>query len=149
MPEVTTRSDLLTWFAKQLRNAEPKGNVAVGVFQVFDDVIDHCLDENGSLDIVHHEWVYYFLDVFALINKFPGQQRCSALVPEFLAVVYGEANATGVVSGQRLIKVMMELLELSDADLKTVRTGGRKCLVSTDRFERQHGVSVRIQLGGK
>jgi hypothetical protein len=149
MPEVTKRSDLLTWFAKQLRNAEPKGNVATGLVQVFDDMIDHCLDENGSLDIVHYEWVYYFLDVFALINKFPGQQRCSTLVPEFLAVVYGEANATGVVSGQRLIKVMMELLELSDVDLKTVRTGGRKRLVSTDRFERQYGVSVRIQLGGK
>jgi hypothetical protein len=80
------------------------------------------------------------------INDCPGQQGCSRLVPVFLAAIYGDANAIGHVSGRRLIKLMMELLELGDADLKIERAGGRKCLVSTQLFERQHGVAVRVKL---
>ena len=36
----------------------------------------------------------------------------------FLAAIYGDANAIGHVSGRRLIKLMMELLELGNGDLK-------------------------------
>jgi hypothetical protein len=149
MLEITSRSDLLTWFTKQLLNADPKADIAEGIVHVFYGVFDHCLDEHGDLDIAPGEWEAYFSSVFATINDCPGQQRCSRLIPVFLAAIYGDANAIGHVSGRRLIKLMMELLELGNADLKIERAGGRKCLVSTQRFERQHGVSVRVKLGRK
>jgi hypothetical protein len=147
MLEITRRSDLLTWFAKQLLNAEPKADIAKGIVHVFYGVFDHCLDEHGNLDIAPGEWEAYFSSVFATINDCPGQQRCSRLVPVFLAAIYGDANAIGHVSGRRLIKLMMELLELGDADLKIERAGGRKCLVSTRQFEAKNGLVVKVELG--
>src|SRR5688572_14323669 len=119
--------ELIHWLGQRLKKEQPQSKMSAGIVRVYDHLIEELMMFYGSTAFWEHERLGILLHTAA---EDPRPVHCSQKIIGFIVEIFAEAEEDGL-NLEDVIRIMFEFLDVDEDELRIVKSGGERYVVST------------------